>query len=106
MKKLIMFGIIAAVALMSACSFTGTTQSAQVRYVQACSAYGAALNTAVSLREKGKLSAKQISDITVLDAQITPICTGPLPASPDAATQQVTAAITTLTVLETIEATK
>jgi hypothetical protein len=106
MKKLITLGIVAAAMLMSACSFTGTTQDAQVKYVQACAAYGAALNTAVNLRQQGKLSAKQINEITVLDAQITPICTGPLPANPDAATQQVTAAITTLTVLETIEATK
>lgn len=104
MKKLIVLSII--VALMSACSFTGTTQSAQVKYVQACAAYSSALNTAVTLREQKKLSAKQISEITVVDNQITPICTGPLPASPDAATQQVTAAITTLTVLETIEVTK
>ncbi len=93
MKKLI---TILALAL-SACA---TTQSTQVTYVQACATYGAAFDAALQLRIAGKLNQPQIDQVTLLDAQITPICTGALPADPDAATQQITAAVTTLTVLE------
>jgi hypothetical protein len=67
--------------------------------VQACTAYGAAFEGALQLRIAGKLSAAQVDQVSALDAQITPICTGPLPADADAATRQITTAVTTLTVL-------
>jgi hypothetical protein len=99
MKKLL---IIAAI-LLAACSSTATTQSAQVKYVQACAAYNAAFTTALNMRIAGKLTPAQIQQVTLLDDQITPICTGSLPASPEAATAQITTAITTLTVMEAIK---
>ncbi|MEL5850120.1 MAG: hypothetical protein U7M05_12295 [Candidatus Igneacidithiobacillus chanchocoensis] len=84
--------------LLTACATT--TQQTQVQYVQACTAYGAAFNAALALREAGKLTPAQINQVNLLDSQITPICTGPLPADPQAATAQVTAAVTTLAIIE------
>jgi hypothetical protein len=101
-KLLVALGSLA--LAVSACqSVTGpnaTTQSAQVVYTQACSAYGAAFGVALQMRMAGKLNRAQIDQVTLLDSQVTPVCTGPLPADPAAATQQITAAVTTLTILE------
>jgi uncharacterized lipoprotein YajG len=93
MKKL----AILAMLVLAGCA---TTQSAQTGYTQACAAYGAAFSTALQLRIAGKLNKAQIDQVTLIDGQITPICTGPLPADPTAATQQITAAVTTLAILE------
>lgn len=103
-----LLGIVASIAaglmLLAGCaSITGsqaTTQTAQVTYTQACMAYGAAFAAALELRRAGKLNHAQIDQVTLLDSQITPICTGPLPADPNAATQQVAGAVTALTILE------
>ena len=84
------------VLVLVACA---TTQSTQQTYVQACAAYNAAFTSALNARVAGKLSQNQIDQITLLDSQITPICTGPLPTDPTAATQQITAAVTTMAVL-------
>lgn len=91
---------ILALALSLCLASCATTQSTQVAYVQACGAYSAAFSTAVSLRAAGKLSQADIDAITLMDTTVTPICTGPLPADPTAATQQVTAAVTTLLLME------
>jgi hypothetical protein len=80
-----------------------TTQSAQVAYVQACAGYAAAFSAALQAREAGKLNGSQIDQITLIDQQVTPVCTGPLPADPTVATQQVTAAVTTLTILGIVD---
>jgi uncharacterized lipoprotein YajG len=96
MKKLIIIALLA----LAGCA---TTQSTQVAYVQACGTYAAALNIAVSMLKADKLTPAEITQITALDAQIYPICTGALPVDPTAATQQITAAITTLTILETVK---
>ena len=82
---------------LAACATT--TPQAQTQYVQACAAYGAALTTAATLRKDGKLTAAQIAQVSLVDQQITPICTGPLPANPTAQTQQITAALTTLAIM-------
>jgi hypothetical protein len=95
---------ISAMLALAGCASTAApqapTQSAQVGYTQACAAYGAAFSTALELRKAGKLNRAQIDQVTLLDSQITPLCTGPLPADPTAAAQQITAAVTTLTILE------
>jgi len=80
-----------------------TPQSAQIAYTQACAAYGAAFDAALQMRIAGKLTQVQIDQVTMVDAQITPICTGALPADPTSATQQITAAVTTLAILEAIK---
>lgn len=85
------------ILVLTACA---TVQDAQTQYVQACAGYAAAIATAVQLRSAGKLTQNEIDSITIADNQITPICTGPLPTDPTAATQQVTAAVTTLLILE------
>lgn len=82
-----------------------TTQQAQVQYVQACGVYSSLFSTAVQLRSAGKLNAAQVSAISQVDAQITPICSGPLPTDLTIATQKVTTAITTLGLLGVIQAT-
>lgn len=100
---LLMLAIGSAV-LLTGCASTAQTnssvQSAQVSYTQACAAYGAAFAGALELRRAGKLNRTQIDQVTLLDSQITPICTGALPADSSTATQQVTTAVTTLTILE------
>ena len=94
MKKLIAIFLM----VLAGCA---TTQSTQVAYVQACATYGAALNIAVAMMNQHKLTPTEIDQISAIDQQIYPICTGALPADPTAATQQITAALTTLTILET-----
>jgi hypothetical protein len=96
MKKL---ASVVLAALLVGCA---STQPVQVNYAQACAAYGAGFATALELRKAGKLNQAQIAQISMLDAQVTPICTGNLPADSDAATQQVVAAVTTLAVIEAI----
>jgi len=103
MKKLL---ILAACLALTACAYiSGTansTQSVQASYVQACTAYGAAFEGTLQLRIDGKLNQAQIDQVTLIDQQITPICTGQLPADPTKATQQITAAVTSLAIIETI----
>lgn len=104
MKKLLIIaaGLVLANAL-SGCSAPAGNQpspSAQVSYAQACAAYGGLFATALELRKAGKLNRAQIDQVTLLDSEITPICTGPLPADTDAAAQQITSAVTTLTLIE------
>jgi hypothetical protein len=95
---------VGAILLLSGCVTTSTAQpaaqTAQVSYTQACVAYGAVFAGALELRRAGRLSRAQIDQVTLLDSQITPLCTGPLPADSTAAVQQVTTAVTTLTLLE------
>lgn len=91
MKRVLSF--LASIAL-AGCA---TTQSAQQDYVAACSAYNAAFSTALTLRQQGKLTPAQVQAVSDLDAQATPLCTGALPSDPTVATQQITAAATTLT---------
>jgi hypothetical protein len=102
-------GLLAIVALgvilfLAGCAVPGQvqtpTQTTQVNYTEACAAYGVAFAGALELRRAGQLSKPQIDQVTLLDSQVTPICTGPLPTDATAATQQVTAAVTTLTILE------
>ena len=105
-SMLIALALVTAVLICGCASLTGpaaTPQSAQIAYTQACSAYGAAFEGALQMRIAGKLNQSQIDQVTMVDAQITPICTGALPADPVAATQQITAAVTTLAILEAIK---
>lgn len=92
--------LICAILALSGCA---TTQSTQTTYVEACAAYGAAFNVALQLRVAGKMNQSQIDQVTLIDQQITPICTDPLPADPTAATSQITTAVTTLTMMEAIK---
>jgi uncharacterized protein YceK len=103
MKKLLLLTIIALAGCASVTGPAATTQSAQVAYTQACAAYGAAFEGALQMRIAGNLNQSQIDQVTMVDAQITPICTGALPADPTSATQQITAAVTTLAILEAIK---
>lgn len=95
MKRLI---LVVLMFLMAGCA---TTQSTQVTFTQACASYAPIFETMLQLRIAGKLNQAQIDQITLLDNQITPICTGPLPKDPSAAATQVAAAVTTLTIIET-----
>jgi hypothetical protein len=104
MKKLLVIaaGLVLAHALAGCSAPSGNPPSAaaQVGYAQACAAYAGLFATALELRKAGKLNRAQIDQVTLLDSQITPICSGPLPADADAATQQITAAVTSLTIIE------
>ncbi len=89
--------------LLPGCAMTPQTPQLnpqQVQFVQACGAYGTAFQAAVALRQQGKLNSAQISQVTMLDAQITPLCTGKLPVSPQVEVQEVTNALTALAVME------
>lgn len=92
-----------ALSLSIAACTTVPTQSTQVTYTQSCAAYGGAFDVMIALRKGGKLNQAQIDQVTLIDSQITPLCTGPLPQDLDAATIQVTAAVTALTILETVK---
>jgi hypothetical protein len=50
------------------------------------------------------LNQSQITQITLVDSQITPICIGTLPANPAEAAAKVTQAITSLATIEAMKA--
>lgn len=88
---------------VSACTSTVTIRDARVTYTQSCAAYGGAFNVLVAMRKADKLNDAQIAQVTLIDSQITPICTGPLPTDLDDATAKVTAAVTALTIMESLK---
>lgn len=94
---------VAVMGLILAACTSVTTQNAQVTYTQSCAAYEGAFDVMLALRKAGKLNPAQIDQVTLIDSQITPMCTGPLPQDLDAATTKVTAAVTALTILETVK---
>jgi len=108
MKKLfaMLFATVLTLGMLAGCNSilgTGaTTQSTQVTYVQACTAYGMVFSQAVSARKQDKLSEANIKQISLIEAEITPICTGDLPADPTAAIQQITSAVTRMAILGAI----
>lgn len=72
-----------------------------VRFVQGCTIWASAFSTALQMRQTGKLNDAQIAQVNILDNQLTPLCTAKtLPANPQVAVGQVTAALTTIGVLE------
>jgi len=79
------------------------TISPQAQFLGACSTYATLFQTAVQLRSEGKLNQAQIQQVTLMDQSITPLCTNPMPSDPVTATQSVTRAITTLTILESVK---
>lgn len=85
---------------LAGCAGLQSGQQAQVAYVQACAAYGAAFSTALQLREAGKLTPVQIDHVTIADQIITPICTGPMPSNPAAETAQIFSAAAQLETLK------
>lgn len=104
MKRII---AIIAIAILAACAtppvsptVTPTVQKIQATVTQACTAYGAAFSAALDARRAGKLSLAQIKSIGAIDAQVTPICTGALPADTQAAVIQITAAIANMAIAQ------
>lgn len=97
LKQAAIAAIFLSASVLAGCATT--PQQAQTQYIQACSAYQAAFGAAVQLRQAGKLTPAEITTVSNFDQQITPICTGPLPADPGAATGQITAAVTALGVI-------
>ena len=102
MKKIIPV-ILSLVLTACATPPAASLQAQQVQYVQACSAYGVAFSAALQMHIDGKLNLAQVNQVTILDSQITPICTGPLPVNPAVVTQQITAAIASLAIIETAQ---
>ena len=82
---------------LGACA-TSQTSPAQ-SFAQACVSYTSALNSATALNNAGKLSKSAVIEISAIEARITPICLQPAPNNAADLTTQVTAAVTTLTVL-------
>lgn len=96
--------LITIISLAGCAATPSTPQQSQLSYAEACGAYGAAFATALQLRIAGKLSQSQISQISLVDSQITPICTGAIPANPTEAAAKVTAAITSIATIEALKA--
>lgn len=94
MKKYLLLSLLA----LTACATTQTPLDTQKQFVQACSAYNAAFVAVLQLREAGKLNTAQIAAISVIDTDISPLCTGALPTDAATATQRITIATTSLTV--------
>ena len=99
-------------SLLVACatvSPTGTvvTPSPQVAFVQACGSLNIAMNTLVQVRASGKFvpTESQKQQVELIYQSVLPMCGPgvPLPADPTAAAQKVTAAVTTLSVMEAVK---
>ena len=109
MKKILVLLIATTMAACSLFSPTPTlppAQAAQLAYAKACSDYGAALYAAAALRQQGKLSAAAVQQVTLLDQQITPLCTpgAAVPADPTLWTNQIVAAVTSFAAIDAVTA--
>ena len=85
--------IAAGVGVILAACTSVVPQSSQEAYTQSCAAYNVARDVVTELRAAGKLSQSQIDQL----ALIPPLCTGPVPAEPEA---EVAKVIATVAVLE------
>jgi len=99
----VIVGAVCFAASQAGCATPPATQSSQVSYAQSCAAYAGAFDVLVALRKGGKLNQAQIDQVTLIDSQITPQCTGTMPQDPAEATQRITAAVTSLTILEAVK---
>jgi len=101
MKKII---LVLVIALAGCAGFGNSTTTGadqgKVNFVQNCTIYAGVLNGALQAAQAGKLNAEQTVQLKTISLNVSPICKGPVPVNTDAATAQVTAAITTLTVYE------
>lgn len=88
-----------AIAMLLALTACATQQvTLEQQYVQGCTAYNAAFKTVNSLDRQDKLSTAEIATVLKVDAVVTPLCTGKMPADLNASVAQITQATTTLTV--------
>jgi hypothetical protein len=101
MKSLLLIAVLALTGCVTAPN--ADPKAAQLQYADACGAYGVAFATALQLRTAGKLSQSQISQITLVDSQVTPICTGAMPTNPAEAAAKVTQAIASLATIEAMK---
>ena len=100
-----LFALACALMLAACTTLSPTTNPAgltpQQAFLQACTGYSAALSVTTQAILAGKLNAAQMQAVKATDATIYPICSGPVPADPQAQITQITAAITTLTIQAT-----
>jgi len=88
-------------APVSSASATMSPAQLQANWLQACLAYEGAQKAL--LANIGKLSDAQLKQALIVTHQITPLCLKP-PADLNAATVQITAAVTTITILSAAQA--
>ena len=89
-------------APVSAASATMSPAQLQANWLQACLAYEGAQKAL--LANIGKMSDAQLKQALIVTHQITPLCLK-APADLNAATVQITAAVTTITILSAAQAT-
>ena len=113
MKKLILAALCAAslagcaqvapgAGPVSAASAAISPAQLQANWLQACLAYNAAQKTAIA--NLGRMSNENLQRLLIVTHQITPICLKQ-PTDLNAATVQITAAVTTITILGAAQAT-
>ena len=113
MKKLILAALCAAslagcatvapgAGPVSAASATMSPAQLQANWLQACLAYNGAQKAAIA--NLARLNNTQLQTLLMVTHQITPICLKQ-PADLNAATVQITAAVTTITILGAAQAT-
>jgi len=88
-------------APVSSASAAMSPAQLQANWLQACLAYEGAQKAL--LANIGKLSDAQLKQALIVTHQITPLCLKP-PADLNAATVQITAAVTTITILSAAQA--
>ena len=87
---------------LAACATTSgpnATSSVTKQWAQACTAYTGAQK--LIIQNEAKLSDSQLRQVLIVTHQITPLCSA-LPKDPQAATQNITAAVTKLGVIEAV----
>lgn len=87
---------------VSAASATISPAQLQANWLQACLAYEAAQKAAIA--NMARMSNANLQRLLIVTHQITPICLKQ-PANLNAATVQITAAVTTITILGAAQAT-
>lgn len=92
-----------AALLLGGCAVNTTKPSLTAQWYQSCSAYAAAQKALIA--NMHRMTDKQLQQALVITHQITPLC-ATVPKDPTAATQKITQAVTTLTVLEAIQGVK
>lgn len=93
-------GTLLALSACSAGSQTAPDSFLQPTYTRACATYSAGFATVLELRKLGKLTPSEIGQVTLIDSQVTPLCTGALPPDLTTATTRIEGAVAALAVLE------
>jgi len=92
-----------AALLLGGCAVNQTKQSMTQQWAQSCVAYEGVQKAVIT--NLPRLNAKQLEQVLIVTHQITPLCSR-VPDDPTTATQQITKAVTMLSIYAAVQGVK